>query len=252
MSGGLSREERSAEMSVRRPLEGRTALVTGASRGIGRAVAEALAEAGAEVHLMARSAAELQRLAAAWGGRAWPADLSDEAEVWDALDRLQEVLGGPPDIVVNAGGVFDLAPLADTSVETFDRNVRVNLRGTFLVLRALLPAMLARGRGTVVNVGSVAGRRALPGNAAYSASKYGLRGLHEVLLEELRDTGVRATLVEPGATDTGIWDPMEPDATPGLPDRADMLPPVAVADAVLYTVTRPEGVQVPFLAVEAG
>lgn len=233
-------------------LRGRTALVTGASRGIGRAAARTLARAGAEVHLLARSADALRTLAAQLGGRAWPADLGDEAEVWDVLDRLQEALGEPPDIVVNAGGVFDVEPLAETSVETFDRNVRINLRGTFLVLRSLLPALLERDVGTIVNVGSVAGRKAFPGNGAYAASKFGVRGLHEVLVEELRGTGVRATLLEPAATDTAIWDPLDPDADPHLPDRESMLRPDDVAEAVLFVATRPPSVRIPFLALEAG
>ncbi|MGD2068057.1 MAG: SDR family oxidoreductase, partial [Gemmatimonadota bacterium] len=193
---------------------------------------------------------DLRREAAATGGRAWCADVTDDADVWDVLDRLGEALGGPPDLVVNAAGVFDVAPLVETSVATFDRNLDVNLRGTFLVVRALLPAMLRRGSGHVVNVGSVAGRKAFPGNAAYSASKWGLRGLHSVLLEELRGTGVRATLIEPAATDTSIWDPLDPDGREDLPGRGDMLRPEDVADAVLFAVTRPEGVQLPWLPVE--
>lgn len=233
-------------------LRGRTALVTGASRGIGRASARALAGAGAEVHLLARSADTLRVLAAELGGRGWAADLGDEAAVWDVLDRLQETLGEPPDIVVNAGGVFDVAPLPETSVETFDRNVRINLRGTFLVLRALLPALLERDVGTIVNIGSVAGRRAFPGNGAYAASKFGVRGLHHVLVEELRGTGVRATLIEPAATDTTIWDPLAPDSDPGLPDRESMLRPADVAEAVLFAATRPPSVRIPVLAMEAG
>jgi NAD(P)-dependent dehydrogenase (short-subunit alcohol dehydrogenase family) len=170
--------------------------------------------------------------------------------VWGALDQLTETLGGPPNVVVNAAGVFDLAPLAETSVEVFDRNVTANLRAPFLVIRALLPDMLARGSGFIVNVGSVACRKAFPGNGAYAASKFGLRGLHEVLLEEVRGTGVRACLVEPAATDTTIWDPFQPDAHPHLPGREDMLRPEDVAEAILFAVTRPPGVHLPFLAVE--
>jgi len=234
------------------PLSGRTALVTGASRGIGRAVALRLSRSGAEVHLLARSADELQLLAAELGGRAWPADLTDDAEVWNAIEGLRESLGGAPDIVVNAGGVFSVAPIHETSVAAFDENIATNLRGTFLVLRCLLPDFLARGRGTIVNVGSVAGREAFPSNGAYSASKFGLRGLHEVLLEELRGTGVRATLLEPAATNTGLWDPLDPDSNPHLPDRDDMLRPDDVADAVLFVATRQEGIQIPFLPLRSG
>ena len=169
-------------------LAGRSALVTGATRGIGRAVVDRFAEEGARLHLLARSEDALSRLAAETGGRAWPADLSDDASVWDALDRLRDADGADPDIVVNSGGVFALAPLAETSVALFDENVTVNLRGAFLVVRAVLPGMLARGSGLIVNVGSVSGRKAFPGNGAYSASKWGLRGLHSVLLEEIRGT----------------------------------------------------------------
>ena len=128
------------------------------------------------------------------------------------------------DVLVNAAGVFDLAPVVETGGEVLSRNLAVNLAGVMHVTRAFLPGMLAAGSGLVTNVGSVAGWRAFPDNAAYSASKYGLRGLHDVLLEELRGTGVRACLLEPGAVDTGIWDPHDPDSAPHLarpgPDAA--------------------------------
>lgn len=232
------------------PLRGRNALVTGASRGIGARVAERLAEAGARVWLVARSADRLADLAVRTGGTALAADLSDEAAVWEVAERLQDELGGAPDLVVNAAGVFGLAPVAEETVQSLDAHLAVNLRAPFLVVRALLPAMLRRGSGLVVNVGSVAGRRAFPANAAYSASKFGMRGFHEVLLEEVRGTGVRATLVEPAATDTPLWDPLDPDADPGLPDRSAMLDPDDVAEAVLFVATRPDSVRIPLLQIE--
>jgi NAD(P)-dependent dehydrogenase (short-subunit alcohol dehydrogenase family) len=154
--------------------------------------------------------------------------------------------------VVNAAGAFDLAPFAETTVQAFDRNLAVNLRGPFLVIRALLPAMLERGSGRIVTVGSVAGRRALAGNAAYGASKWGLRGMHEVLVEELRGTGVAATLVEPAATDTALWDPLDPDAREDLPPRSAMLAAAEVAEAVLFALTRPDAVRVPLIQIERG
>lgn len=237
-------------MTASDALRGRSVLVTGASRGIGRRTAERLAEAGADVWVSARSESALEELAGQIGARALPLDVTDDTGVWNALDGLQDRMGGPPHVVVNAAGVFSVAPLAEETVKGFDRNLDVNLRGTFLVVRALLPAMLERGDGLIINVGSVSGRKAFPGNAAYSASKFGLRGLHEVLLEELGGTGVRATLLEPAATDTSIWDPLDPDSDPDLPDRDRMLSPDDVAEIVLFLATRPARVRIPHLSVE--
>lgn len=231
-------------------LEGCSALVTGASRGIGRATARELARAGARVFLLSRSRKALEELAGEIGGTVVVADVAEEGSVVRATDALQEELEGPPEVVVNAAGVFSLSPFAETDPAEVERNLEVNLTGTFRVIRQLLPGMLRRGDGRIVNVGSVAGRKPLPGNAAYSASKYGLRGMHEVLLEELRGTGVRATLLEPAATDTSIWDRMDPDADPDLPDRRAMLSPERVAEAVLFVATRPPEVQIPLLQIE--
>lgn len=233
-------------------LAGLSVLVTGASRGIGRATATAFAEGGARVFGLARTEAALQALEREAGVAPVPADLTDDASVWSALDELMENLGGPPDIVVNAAGVFGIESCESETVKSFDLHYAVNLRAPFLVTRIVLPGMLARGSGLIVNVGSVAGRKAYPGNGAYSASKYGLRGLHEVVLEEIRGTGVRASLVEPAATDTPIWDPLDPDASDVLPNRADMLNPADVAGCVLFVATQPGGVALPVVQVERG
>ncbi|HSG46854.1 MAG TPA: SDR family oxidoreductase [Longimicrobiales bacterium] len=233
-------------------LNGRTVLVTGASRGIGRAIVTELAEAGARVHALARDPTPVDGMVRASGGRSWAVDLTDDTDVWEAMDLLQEELGGAPDAVVTSAGTFGLAPLAETTVAEFDRILAVNLRGTFLVYRALLPAFLERNGGDLVTVGSIAGRRAFPANGAYSASKFGQRGLHEVLVEELRGTGVRATLVEPAATDTPLWDEVDSRAHPELPGRAAMLRPENVAQAVLFALTRPPHVRIPLLQIERG
>ncbi len=231
-------------------LGGRTALVTGASSGIGLAICRALAGAGARLWLTARTEGPLRAAAAAVDGRAIPADVADARAVTRLCEQVTEELGGPPDVVVNAAGAFALAPLAETPVEAFDRMLAVNLRAPFLVMRAFLPGMLARGSGHVVTIGSIAGRMAFPHNAAYSASKFGVRGLHAVLDAELRGTGVRATLLEPAATDTPLWDAVAMERHPGLPPRAAMLAPEAVADAVLYALTRPPEVDVRVLTLE--
>lgn len=238
-------------MSENRQLSGRTALVSGASKGIGRAITEALAERGARVHVWARNPQPAEALARSTGGRGWAVDLADDGAVWQAVDELLESEGAPA-MVVACAGAFTMAPLVETSVQEFDRLLTVNLRGTFLLYRALLPAMLEAGRGDLVTIGSAAGRRAFPANGAYAASKYGQRGLHEVLAEELRGTAVRCTLVEPAATDTPLWDPIDPDARPDLPARAEMLHPEDVAEAVLFSVSRPAHVRIPLLQIEPG
>jgi NADP-dependent 3-hydroxy acid dehydrogenase YdfG len=232
------------------PLRGRTALVTGASRGIGRATAERLAAAGARVALTSRGGAALEAAAAAIGGHAIAADVADAGPVAALAEQVRAWAGGPPDIVVNSAGAFELAPLAEATTESFDLQLAVNLRAPFLVIRAYLPEMLERGSGHLVTVGSIAGRQAFPHNGAYAASKFGVRGLHAVLDAEVRGTGVRATLIEPAATDTALWDDVDSARHGPLPARAAMLPPDAVADAIVFAVTRPATVDVRTILLE--
>jgi NADP-dependent 3-hydroxy acid dehydrogenase YdfG len=229
-------------------LSGHRILVAGASGGIGLAVARRLATAGAELFLVARRAAPLEAAAAETGGTALAGDIEDPAFLEALLVKTSAA--GALDALVNAAGAFDLAPVATTSPEMFRRIVDANLTAPFLLMRAFLPGMLEARRGHVLTVGSVAGRVAFPGNGAYSASKFGIRGLHAVLEQELRGTGVRCTLVEPGATDTTIWDPLDPDGRPDLPGRDLMLPADAVADAVHYALTRPPDVLISTLPVQ--
>jgi NAD(P)-dependent dehydrogenase (short-subunit alcohol dehydrogenase family) len=232
-------------------LDGRTVLVTGASRGIGLAVARAAAGAGARVAMVARSRETLQAAAASPGGVALPADVSDPGDVGRLASEWADRVGGAPDAIVHAAGAFSLASFLETTPADLDRQLAVNLRGPFLLTRAFLPALLQREEGHVVTIGSIAGRLALPGNAAYSASKFGLRGMHEVLAVELRGTGVRVTYIEPAATDTPLWDPIDPDRRDDLPARSEMLRPEEVAGAVLYALSRPPAVEVSHLAIRA-
>lgn len=231
-------------------LESRLALVTGASRGIGYAVCAALRDAGVDVIMVARGEDRLRKAADRIGGRAIPADVSDP----ESVQRLAEAVnagGRPvPDILISAAGAFALAPVAETDPADFGRQLAVNLRGPFLLMRAFLSDMIERGSGHIVTLGSVAGRRAFPHNGAYSASKFGVRGLHAVLDEELKGTGVRATLVEPAATDTPLWDDVDYTRHPGLPPREAMLRPEAVAEGVLFALTRPPDVDVRVIALD--
>lgn len=233
-------------------LAGRTAVVTGASRGIGRAIAVALAGAGARVAMIARGADALRRAAEEVGGVAIPMDVTSVEEVRGLPALLAERLGGGPDVLVNSAGAFSIAPIVETDPAELELQLATNLVAPFLLIRAFLPGMMERGSGHVVNIGSVAGRTAFPGNGAYAASKFGLRGLHEVLAEELRGTRVHATLLEPAATDTPLWDPLDPDARDDLPSRASMLRPDDVARAVLFAVTQPPGVEVGVISLRGG
>jgi NADP-dependent 3-hydroxy acid dehydrogenase YdfG len=227
-------------------LGGRTALVTGASRGVGRAVALALGAAGARVALVARDDARLALLADRLGGGALvlPCDVRDDAQVRATAARATDAFGGAPDVLVNAAGVFSLATVEATDPDDFARTLDANLVAPFRLLHAFVGGMRARGAGHVVTIGSIADDAAFPENGAYSASKYGLRGLHEVLRAELRGSGVRATLVSPGPVDTAMWDPIRPDERPGFTPRAKMLQAEDVADAVVYAVTAPARVNV--------
>jgi NAD(P)-dependent dehydrogenase (short-subunit alcohol dehydrogenase family) len=226
------------------PLAGRLALVTGASRGIGAAVARALGGAGARVARVARHLADTSE-----GPHLdIPCDVTDPAQVERLAERvLREAV---PAVVVNNAGGFLLRRLEDTTPAEFEAQLAVNLRGGFLLARAFLPAMRDVGGGVFVSIGSVADHTGFPENAAYAAGKYGLRGLHETLAAEYRGTGVRLTLVSPGATDTAIWDPFDPDARPGFPPRSAMLRPEDVADAVLFAATRPDHVHVDWIRLQ--
>ncbi|HET8622868.1 MAG TPA: SDR family oxidoreductase [Gemmatimonadales bacterium] len=225
-------------------LAGRVAVVTGASRGIGAAVAAALRDAGARVVRLARTIPTGTHE----GYHDLRCDLTDPAAVENAAQRVLTD-AGVPDVVVSNAGAFLLQPLEATTPEAFDVQIAANLRGPYHVARAFLPAMRRAGTGVYVTVGSVADHVAFAGNTAYAATKYGLRGLHETLVAEFRGSGVRLTLVSPGPTDTAVWDPVDPDSRPGFIPRAAMLRPADVAEAVLFTVTRPRHVRIDWLRI---
>lgn len=225
-------------------LEGRVAVVTGASRGIGRTIVTRFLEEGASVAALARTLeahAEDRRLDL-------PCDVTDAAAVQGAIERTVARFGAP-DIVVNNAGAFLLKPLPETTDDEMAEQLGANLIGPFVVLRAVLPLLRERGAGHLVTIGSVVDHQPYAGNAAYGASKYGARGLHEILQAEVQGSGIRTTLVSPGPTDTRLWDPLDPDSRDDLPARASMLSPLDVANAVVYAVTQPARVNVEWLRI---
>ncbi|MCE3286609.1 MAG: short-chain dehydrogenase/reductase [Gaiellaceae bacterium] len=215
-------------------LEGKVAFVTGASRGIGAAVARALSSEGASVGLASRSGDDLG-LENALG---LLCDVRDLVQVESAVARTVERFGRLDVCVANAG-VGSYHALVDTPVEHLEEMIDVNLKGTIYAARASIPHLIASGEGDLVTVASEAGRRGLPGEAVYCASKFGQVGLTRALDHELREHGVRCTNVCPGgvATDFALEDGYgrTPDLLEGMMSAED------VAEVVLFCITRPRG-----------
>jgi short-subunit dehydrogenase len=187
--------------------DGTTAVVTGASRGIGKAVAEAAAAKGARVGLVARSKDELDAVLAGIGGRGAvaAADVGDRRQVSAAIASLEAELG-PVDILVANAGIGAYGPFADIDVDEVERLVQVNLLGTVYPMKAVLPGMLQRGRGHIVVVSSVAGRFGSPFEAAYAATKFAQIGLAEAVAVEVSGQGVGVSIVNPGVVDTDFFE----------------------------------------------
>jgi NADP-dependent 3-hydroxy acid dehydrogenase YdfG len=229
---------------VNAPLAGLSAVVTGASRGIGRSTAKALAGAGAKVIGVSRSAAQA-------GETGVVADLTDPRSVERAVQTVVSQLGGAPDVLVNNAGAFVVAPIEATTPDTFARLLAVNLAAPFSLMHGFLPGMRERGRGHIITVGSVADHVAFPDNSAYAASKFGLRGLHEVMRRELAGSGVRATLISPASVDTPLWNGLDAVTRAEFPPASAMLAAQDVADAILFAVTRPPGVNIDEIRLSA-
>jgi len=215
-------------------LEGKVAFVTGASRGIGAAVSRALSSEGASVGLASRSGDDL----ALENALGLPCDVRDVGHVENAVAQTVERFGRLDICIANAG-VGSYHTLVDTPLEHLEEMIDVNLKGTIYAARASIPHLIASGEGDLVTVASEAGRRGLPGEAVYCASKFGQVGLTRALDHELREHGVRCTNVCPGgvATDFALEEGYgrTPDVLEGMMTADD------VADVVLFCLTRPRG-----------
>jgi NADP-dependent 3-hydroxy acid dehydrogenase YdfG len=169
---------------------------------------------------------------------ALPCDVGNDDLMAEAIDQIRDQLGGAPDVLVNNAGRFHLAAIEKESADDFLKTLDVNLVGAFRLVNSFLPQMRQRGSGHIITIGSIADHSTFPENAAYAASKFGVRALHGVLREETRGSGIRATLISPGPVDTPLWDSIDPDNRPGFTPRSKMLSAAAVADAVVWAATR--------------
>lgn len=222
-------------------LSGKTAVITGASRGIGAAIAAAFASEGARVALLARTGSAISAVATKIGNgaEAIVCDVTDPKSVGNAAGIIRAKFGHAPDIIVNNAGMFQIKPITTIEPDEFIGTVQTNLIAAFLLVRQFLSEMYERGSGDIVSIGSSADRNIFLGNAAYAAGKFGGRAFHEVLRAESRGTGVRATLVSPSSVDTSLWQDVKFIGSETQPDRANMIQASSVANAVLFAVTQP-------------
>ena len=213
-------------------LEGKAALVTGASRGIGRAVAQMLAAAGVGLGLASRSGDDLglEDVVARPCDVRNPADL--EGIVGETVDRF-----GRLDILVANAGVGAYGPFLELSPEHLEEMIDVNVKGTLYAVRAALPHLLESGEADLVTIASEAGRRGLPFEAVYCASKFAQVGFTRAMDHELRERGVRCTNICPGGVATDFA--MGRGRTPEMPELAGMMSSEDVAEVVLFALTRP-------------
>jgi clavulanate-9-aldehyde reducatase len=231
-------------------LAGRVAAITGASSGIGEATAVALAGAGAAVALAARREdrlAEIARRVEAEGGHALPmrCDITDEAQAHSFVERAHRELGGLHALVNNAG-VMLLGPVEGASTDEWRQMVDVNLMGLLYCTHAALPLMREAGGGHIVNVSSVAGRRANAGSAVYNLTKFGVTAFSEALRQEALHHNIRVTCVEPGFVETELQGHNAPMVLQTIERLRERIPRVLssedIAHAILFALSQPEHV----------
>lgn len=221
-------------------LNNQTAIITGAGKGIGKAIAEALAKEGVHVGLIARSSNDLEALQASltntYGIRAFvaAADVSNASEVEAAVASLREQLGSI-DILINNAGIAQFGTLVDMDPAQWERIIQVNLMGTYHVTRAVLPTMIERNSGSIINVASTAGERGFATGSAYCASKFAVLGLTESVLQEVRKFNIRVTALTPSTVNTEL----AVSAGLKIGDEDRMMQPEDVAELALATLKLP-------------
>src|SRR5215470_8521900 len=223
------------------PLAGRTALVTGAGRGIGAAIARALDRAGARVALVSRTDRELRAMAAdlSHDPVVVPADLGTADGPGDAARTVLAAFGGRLDVLVNNAGTMVRKDSDTVTIEELDRLWCVNVRSALLLTAAVLPAMVARRAGSIISISSISGLRGAPRRSIYAATKAALDGMTRAIAMEYGPRGIRANSVAPGVVETAMW--KENLAKPGVAEAVlDVIPtrristPDEVADVVVF------------------
>lgn len=214
-------------------LKGKKALITGGGKGIGRTLAVALAQEGVDIALLGRSAGSLEAVAKEIGGTGVKvayatADVSDIQAVNEAVALLTKELG-EPDILINNAGIAAFGGFMELEPAQWEQIIRVNLLGVYYVTRAVLPGMIARKTGDIINISSTAGQRGAPLTSAYSASKFGLLGLTESLMLEVRKHNIRVSALTPSTIATDMAKDLH--LTDGNPDK--VLQPEDLAEFVV-------------------
>jgi NADP-dependent 3-hydroxy acid dehydrogenase YdfG len=222
-------------------------VVTGASSGIGAETARLLSAQGHPLLLLARRLEMLTELGLP-DTLCRKVDVTDRGAVEAAVREAEERFG-PADAIVNNAGVMLLGRIADQAADEWDRMIDINIKGVLAGTRAVLPGMLARGRGTVINVSSVAGRKTFPNHAAYVATKFAVHALSENLREEVASSGVRVVTIAPGAVETELLshtsnEQIKTDYEAWKKSAGGALTPQTVAEAIAYAYRQPQNVTV--------
>lgn len=220
-------------------LAGKVAVITGSTKGIGRAIAEDLVRVGAEVVVSSRTVADVESAAREVDGvgpgtaHGIPCDVRDPEGCRRLVEETVERLGRL-DILVNNAGLGRFAPIQDMDPADWDLQIRTNLDGVFHVSRVAVPHLISGGGGWIFNIGSLAGRNAFSGGVAYNAAKFGLTGMSEAMMLDLRDEGVRVTCILPGSVNTHFFGE-EPD-----PEGSWMLQPEDVSRVIMDLLRYPD------------
>ncbi|MGW7442798.1 SDR family oxidoreductase [Kitasatospora sp. NPDC054795] len=222
-------------------------VITGASSGIGAATARLLSAQGHPLLLLARRLERLEELALPHT-LCRKVDVTDRGAVEEAVREAEERFG-PADAIVNNAGAMLLGRIADQPVDEWDRMIDLNVKGVLYGTRAVLPGMLARGTGTIINVSSIAGRKTFPNHAAYVATKFAVHALSENLREEVAAAGVRVVTIAPGAVETELLshtsdERIKSDYEAWKKSAGGALDPQAVAEAISYAYRQPQNVTI--------